>query len=255
MTERQLNYRCIADLPRRRPAASGKNMRMTHRRTRTLIQAVLAVMIVAMALVAAPTPARAGTQWDEKISVLKNGGRITIYEGFGLRRFSCKSQKVSGLRSSNEKVVMVGKRKGLDDDGTKVDCIYIRGVKPGRAKVSFTYKGKRRTVTVVVKKFVSPVASLRVGGEDVARYLTSGFKTLPITMNCAGKTLSIKPKKGWKVKMIYVGVDLGKNRVEGYKRLKNGAKMPKNSIGDIDVLFTRPSNGGVNTIGLYIKRP
>ena len=125
------------------------------------------------------------------------------------------------VESTNPKVLKV---KHGEDDGL---CFYLKPVKAGRSTLELTYEldGRQATLkkTVQVKKYPSPITSLKVNGKTVKlkknkfTYTVSKFKK-------TSAIIKVKASKGWKVKGVYADIEY-----VGYKKLKNGKsfKIPK----------------------------
>ena len=133
-------------------------------------------------------------------------------------------QNVKNLKRKNISVV------DADSDGCSKGCktYYLVPKGPGKASLSYTYKGKKYTRNFVFKKYSNPVKSLKIGKKQLAKKFKSTYyyrtgKTLK------GK-LQVKAAKNWKLQKIeYNG-----------KKVKNGAKVTyhKNKYSDDYLVLT-----------------
>lgn len=144
----------------------------------------------------------------------------------------------TNVKSSNSKVVSVSYSEYLDEDGYAENVITFKLKKVGKAKISFTYKGKNRSTTINVQKYVNPLKSFKIGTKSFVKYLDcskigfmsgsnefwlrdkpaeSFWKAKPT----GSKTIKLVAKKGWKVSKIE------QFNVESMKtsKIKNGKKI------------------------------
>ena len=117
----------------------------------------------------------------------------------------------------------------------KTYYVHIEPKKPGKASVSFNYKWKGKTTkynfTFVIKKYVCPVASFKIGSKEYASAFKTDFKK-NVTKTVSGK-VSVKAKKGWKL------LDIGYWTNSKYKEIKNGAKVKVSKGALVQVTFTK----------------
>ena len=222
---------------------------------RSLCSAIAAV-VVALALL--PVTALAdggGMPKMAKISKLK--GTITIYcagKGYnGYLDFSCKKGKLTKAKSSNPKVADVYPWSG---DFKTSNAIYIAGYKKGKATITYTYKGKKHKVKVVVKKYSNPLKTLKIGKKNYERKLKKSVYDATVKWSaCKGKKLSLTPAKGWKIasmKFTYTNADWSKYRT---KKVRNGGKLPKVKYGDsLTVILKNTKNGAEQTVYFFFTR-
>lgn len=124
--------------------------------------------------------------------------------------------KITGLKNSNSKVIEV--TAGEDDMYPRVE---IKLVGEGTTKISFQYAGKTLTQKITVRKYKNPCKLLKIGKTNYAKcFNKSGhYNHNKRTKNVTGK-ITIKPKKGWKLKKIEVF-----NIFDGVKKVKNNSKV------------------------------
>ena len=124
--------------------------------------------------------------------------------------------KITGLKNSNSKVIEVTARE--DDMYPHVE---IKLVGEGTTKISFQYAGKTLTQKITVRKYKNPCKLLKIGKTNYAKcFNKSGhYNHNKRTKNVTGK-ITIKPKKGWKLKKIEVF-----NIYDGVKKVKNNSKV------------------------------
>lgn len=121
--------------------------------------------------------------------------------------------KATNLKNSNPDVVKAYIDKNIGN-------VWFTIRKPGTAKISFRYKGKKFTQTVSVVKYENPCEWFKIGNKDYNKcfkktryYSLNGKKDLTGTIN-------IKAKKGWKLKKIKT-----LNMYDGEKKVKNRSKI------------------------------
>ena len=221
---------------------------------RSLCSAIAAV-VVALALLPVTALADSGMPSStQKISKLK--GTITIYlqdkTYGGYSHFSCKKGKLTKAKSSNTKVVEV---YPWGEDWKHANGITIIGNKKGKATVTYTYRGKKHRVKVVVKKYSNPLKTLKIGKKNYARKLKkASYAGIAKWKACKGKKVSVTPAKGWKIVSMRCGcynADWSKYKA---KKVRNGGKLPKAANGDgITITLKNTKNGAYQDIYAYFK--
>lgn len=103
--------------------------------------------------------------------------------------------KITNLKNSNPKAI-------------KISAYYSNGIagltfqpkKEGTAKISFRYAGRTYSRKVTVKHWESPCQQFKVGSLNFTKYFKKSewFNYENRKKDVTG-TISIKPKKGWKV--------------------------------------------------------
>lgn len=107
--------------------------------------------------------------------------------------------KVTSLKSSKKSVATVTQAKVKGVTGRYV---YVNLKKPGTTTISFKYKSKTYKTKITVKKYVNPVASVKIGSTVVS---SSKFKSRSETSLKYSKfankkvKVNIKLKSGWKL--------------------------------------------------------
>ena len=171
---------------------------------------------------------------------------------------------ITKLKSSKPKIVAVGANYY-----NKTSALQLVPLKAGTSKVSFTYKGKKRTVTVVVKKRVNPIKSVKIGSKvykgtfeksDSNWWYSysseAGYKEHGKLLKwkaAKGKRITVTPASGWKVKSIWVNY-YSKSYTYTDKKIKNGSKLP-NSFGcsRVSILMQNKSTGGYEVMTYYVE--
>ena len=128
--------------------------------------------------------------------------------------YSGPASGISKVKSSNKKVASVATRK----EGSGVE-VYLKVKKPGTTNLSYKVKKNGKTVSYKVRYnfYKNPFKTLKVGKANYKSQFNNGdYSTL---MMGKGK-VSIKLKKGWKVKSIKVQ---GGGR--GWRKLKKGEQV------------------------------
>ena len=127
-----------------------------------------------------------------------------------------KGQVGFGLKNSNSKVIEV---TASEDD--MYPHVEIKLIGEGTTKISFQYAGKTLTQKITVRKYKNPCKLLKIGKTNYAKcFNKSGhYNHNKRTKNVTGK-ITIKPKKGWKLKKIEVF-----NIYDGVKKVKNNSKV------------------------------
>lgn len=201
----------------------------------TLIRRLAVVQAIVLMLVMGATPAFA----DSSLRAYSSPRKLKeIYSGTHWVALNPKSEggsaflvyhipnrgKVSKIKSSKESVAGAW---FTEDPRGKDNCLVVEGMKPGTAKISYTYKGKRHTATFVFKKWTNPVKSLTIGKKQCAKYFktSTGFRYSEVYgkggNDMAGKKLKVTAAKGWKIKSIKYTTS------DKLKTLKNGGTVPK----------------------------
>lgn len=195
------------------------------------------------------TPALA-TSWsiDHKISELK--GTVTIYLSSktlgpgpmtgASERYTYKSS-VTGLTSSNQSVLTAQTYTDTYSGGKK--SVVLNATKPGKSTVRYRYGGKKRTAKVVVKRYVNPVKAFSIGGKNYkSEFASSQYSWFD--QGFLGKTVKVKAASGWRVKALYVYTWDSTNRNGSLKKIKNGAKIPKQNVLDVTAVMQNKKSKG-----------
>lgn len=144
------------------------------------------------------------------------GGKLGVEELFCSQR----GPNVTKAKSSNTKVAAV-----------EAVNLYFKGVlikvkKPGKAKITYN-RGGKKTINLVVVKYVNPVKSFTVGKTQLAsrfdikamEEVGNGTRTASAPVDKFTGKLKITPKAGWKVVSIYYYGS------KGQKTIKNNTKV------------------------------
>lgn len=137
--------------------------------------------------------------------------------------------KISNAKSSNKKVATVKAVKASKKTGG-YPSLQITKKKAGTTKITFTYKGKKKSFKLKVHKYVNPMKSFKVGTKEYASFFKTADTGSKGQMTWDEKTgtytvgvLRVVPKKGWKIKQIEVfNYTTYKSKV-----VKNGYKLKK----------------------------
>lgn len=132
---------------------------------------------------------------------------LVAYPEHDYQFFERVSTKASDLKTSNKSVVSIKQAKQKDTYlGKYCYYLYLKAQKPGTATVSVKLKGKTYTTKVIVKKYVNPVKSVKIGSTSVfgSKFNSSSVVNLSYG-KFAGKKLktTVVLKKGWKLDKYY----------------------------------------------------
>ena len=105
------------------------------------------------------------------------------------------SNKLAKATSSNPKVVKVAhpSKNGFT----------ILMKKPGKATVTYKFKGKKYVHKFVVLKYSNPAKVFKVGSKNYASKFDKSVCFEP-KKSLAGKKLVLKPNPGWKIQQVFV---------------------------------------------------
>lgn len=122
--------------------------------------------------------------------------------------------KITKLTNSNPKVVSV-------KANNRYGCLEIQPKQKGISKVSFRYAGRTFSTTITVMQYENPCQQFKIAsinykkGFDKSSHFNHNNRKRDLT-----GTISIKPKKGWKLLKIEVF-----NMYDGRKTVKNNSKI------------------------------
>ena len=222
---------------------------------RTLVRSLctmVAAVVVALALLPVAALADSAPAGALKISKLK--GTVTTYlqgkKGYSYVDVTCKKGKLTKVKSSNTKVVDV---YPWGEDWKDANGFTIVGLKKGKATVTYTYKGKKYKVKVVVKKYSNPVKVLKVGKKNYARKLKKNcYIEVKKWSAWKGKKINVTPANGWKIKSIkYISVNSNYTKYST-KKVRNGGKLPKKSgVMEVIINLQNTKNGANQIVYAY----
>lgn len=179
------------------------------------------------------------------------------------------STKASELKTSNKSVVSIKQIKQKDTSFGKY-YLYLKAKKPGTAVVSVKLKGKTYKTKVIVKKYVNPVQSVKIGSTSVSG---SKFNSASVVNLSYGKFANKKVKttvvlkKGWKLDDYYYwdskqqkgsmlpGFEyFSKGEQEG-RTVINGHKIPVKGGKGFEILITavNEKSGMTEYVSLVFK--
>lgn len=179
------------------------------------------------------------------------------------------STKASELKTSNKSVVSIKQIKQKDTSLGKY-YLYLKAKKPGTAVVSVKLKGKTYKTKVIVKKYVNPVQSVKIGSTSVSG---SKFNSASVVNLSYGKFANKKVKttvvlkKGWKLDDYYYwdskqpkgsmlpGFEyFSKGEQEG-RTVINGHKIPVKGGKGFEILITavNEKSGMTEYVSLVFK--
>lgn len=212
---------------------------------------------VALSLMFAVAPAHASS--DPKISVLKKGTLKVSYapgnsDADSIGFWSDGRSKVSKLKSSKSAVAKA-KLKYLKDRNTYIAEIKLK--KAGTAKITCKVGSKKYAAKIKVYKYETPIASLKVGKQDLTdslmpeNLLRGSGASYEITAVGGTKAQKVKvvPADGWKISKIYTekySYKGGKEK-KTVKKYKNGAKIK----GQFYIDMKNKKTGLVETLHIY----
>lgn len=190
---------------------------------------VVAVIAVFAIITLAPRAALAANTYNpfmKKVTSVKSGKTLTLYMSYkaGIQYYGLTAGRgtITNVKSSNEAAVLTN----LQQYGNG-DALFLLANNTGKAKVSFKYKGRKRTITVVVKEYQKACKSIKIGKTNIMRKINVIERYASIgSSKLRGKRITVKPAKGWKVAKIQAQVENGKT-----KNIKNRGKIPKTAYG------------------------
>lgn len=131
-----------------------------------------------------------------------------------------KKSKITDLKSSNGNVAAVAISKS---PFYKYVQLVVDPLNPGKTNISFKVKygnkTKKLSLKVTVKKYENACASFKIGSKDFASKFRKGMFTT-VSNPKKSKKISIKAKKGWKLKAIRLNTKNGK-----ITTIKNGTAV------------------------------
>ena len=174
-----------------------------------LIAAMLVVMSVSI-----PVQAKTVTQPSRVLTLYSSSARnyssplgTSVSANISLIGSTSKSSKVTNLKTSNKSVVTVSSKIGAKSVAADTRrFIYVTAKKAGTATVSYKANGTTYKVKLTVKKYTSPLSSLKLGSSNItSKFQKSSVYTLPYA-KYANKNvkLSFKGKSGWTVNANYL---------------------------------------------------
>ncbi|MBR3327748.1 MAG: hypothetical protein IKG22_10560 [Atopobiaceae bacterium] len=216
----------------------------TATKRRTMVVAVLALfaMLTFVPRTALASVCGVNGVFTKEAGELKDGDTITLYmsgkraadESHSIFVWSNSSDAnaLTVAKSQNTKIVEI-----VEDWTSSHNDFFICGVKPGRTTVTFKYLGKKRTINVVVKKYVNALQAIKLGKTSIrGRFKTSSYtKAAKLLKKNRGKKFTVKAKKGWRVCF----------KAPGYLDLKNGSKIPKDATTITVVLQNTKDKGAI----------
>ncbi len=133
-------------------------------------------------------------------------------------------KSVTAAESSDEEVFTVDEEQTIGS--TYHISIEIAEVKK-EAELSFTIGGKEYTTRIIVKPYVNPCKTFKVGSRD---FKSKFDKTCPYNLTRQKKVISgkavIKAKKGWKIKRIELNEGFSSGKIVKIKNGKNVVLNP-----------------------------
>ncbi len=208
---------------------------------RFVVPVILAAfMAVALGLSLGASQAWAGAQPSSPRLEDLGGKTYTVslktaaqYKDNGLRQYQSVKKPyvaISDANSSNTSVATTWVDSYDIGDGKTIYVLKVQIKKTGKTKITYTFAGKKHTVTYIVKKYTNPLKSLKVGKKNYASLMNpkaiahGGDTASAASLNdpFTGK-ITIKLKKGWKIKKCWYY----KPYNGGMKYFKNGAAIPK----------------------------
>lgn len=186
-----------------------------------------------------------GTQ---KIMMVGNAENDTItFEADAFKPIT--KAKSSNKKVASVKVVKIPEIKTAYEYQQGHYRIELRLKKAGTTKVSFTYKGKKRSCTIKVVKYSNPFKTLTIKGKSFKKKFTAksvhrasglnDFRVFTSDGNFSGK-IKVTPSKGWKLVKIV--------QVSGNKRIKNGGTI---NDGGVLVTMKNTKTGTSHTMQMY----
>lgn len=138
--------------------------------------------------------------------------------------------KVSNVKSSNTSVVTA-------KAAANGKYLQVKLHKVGVSNVSMKINGKKKTLRFVVRKYVNPCSSFKIGAKNYKTMFNSSREIDTRGSHSSG-ALSIKPAKGWKLSWI---------SRDGVK-VRNGSKA--NSYASVYACFKNTRTGATENLFL-----
>lgn len=170
------------------------------------------------------------------------------FNGVGLVIQNCPAKaKVKNLKSSNQKIVKVSW------NAEQRDIINVDYYRTGKAKISFDLiygKVKKHfTCKVIVKNYVNPCKSFKLGSKNYASGFSSKSQQYVTYKGTKKYKVSVKPAKGWKLQEIL----FYNNKTT--KVIKNNSTVTcKSSWNYIAAYFYKPGTGEYQSNFIYLQK-
>ncbi|MDO5118005.1 MAG: hypothetical protein Q4D34_05915 [Eggerthellaceae bacterium] len=196
---------------------------------RTAVVAIAALIVTVLALGLFASQAQAMKLEKPKESVVVAVSKYKDRDGTGYEAVVSLTAKSKNDFNVPTKV-KVSNKAIVDNLEWFEGTIDLSFKKPGKATLSYKWKGKKHKVNITVKKYHNPLKSLKIGSKQYKqkfdKYATNVFWTYESGGSAdsylKGK-IKVTPKKNWKVKSIkYL-----KWNSEGVGKVKSGEKLPK----------------------------
>ena len=216
----------------------------------SILATILAIVMLVPTTALALDPASDTTQ---HISKLK--GTVVFYQnsksgGGLLLSYYYKPKQVTFAKTSNNRVLSVMADAAVD---ANIAFMGMSGHRPGRAKVTYTYKGKKRSATVVIKRYENPIASLKVGNKTIKGLFARDNNDDGDWKLFKGKSLRVIPAKNWKI--TDMTFDYSTRKGETSKKFRNGSVIPtvKADYRTISIALKNTKTGGYQEVRLWMS--
>ena len=197
---------------------------------------VVAMTCSATAAYANFTPHPRQGAYTPHISEVFSGTMKVSYPGeWNYNKFNFMAEKkITLLKNSNKKVASV-KARGDEYSG----ALTIKTKKPGKAKISYKFKGKKHTFKLVVYKYVNPFKKFEIGTKNYAsKFDKKG--TAKTKVELKGK-LNVRLKGKFELK----GIEVNGGKV------KNGTELTSDDeVMSVDVKAKNKKTGFVEWVHL-----
>ncbi len=170
--------------------------------------AMVLVAVMVCGIVGSVPASAASLSYSKNVTIYMYGKKSGQH-GYADVEVKNASAKLENVKSSNSKVGIMTTKYSKKK---KTATISLQGGSPGTSKVTFNVKGKSKTYTinVTVKKYTSPVKTLKVTGVNSGKNLAGKFSSTYFgdVPNLKKKTsnaqLTVTPKSGWALREVQV---------------------------------------------------
>ena len=111
------------------------------------------------------------------------------------------AKKISNAKSSNTKVATV-KVKSFKNGKKTQTTLQVTKKATGKTKITYKLGGKKKTATLIVKKYQNPFKTFTVGSKNLTKKFAKA-RQVTVQSELSGK-ITVKANSGWKIAKIYV---------------------------------------------------
>lgn len=195
-----------------------------------LLALTLVLSVTSVTQVSAAVPARTVTLYSKSSKTYNGFWGTYASANQPILSVVPNSQKITGLKSSNPSVATLFTKKG-SGQAKGSTCIFLNLKKSGTTTISYKAEKKVFTTKFIVKKYTSPISSLKLGSLNLSsKFKSNNIYTLSYT-KYKNKSLKLnyKAKTGWDVSIDYMR-KLGDMKADMIKNNKSFKVVEKNSL-------------------------